>query len=118
MKFFKLMALATIFMLGSFGGNGLCSDKQTEEPLLIDVRTEPEWNEGHLEGAVLIPYDKIGEEIIKTAPDKKTTIHLYCRTGRRSSIALDALKKLGYDDVTNYGSVKDASEKLHIPVVK
>lgn len=87
-------------------------------PLVVDVRTEPEWNEGHLEGAILIPYDKIGEGIVKAAPDKKTKIHLYCRSGRRSGIALDVLKKLGYEDVTNNGSVKDAAEMLKIPVVK
>lgn len=88
------------------------------KPLVIDVRTEPEWNEGHLEGAIRIPYEKIGEEIAGVAPDKKTKINLYCRSGRRSGIALDALKKLGYEDVTNTGSVKDAAETLNIPVVK
>jgi len=118
MKLFQLMILAVIVTLGVFGGESFCADKMPDTPLLIDVRTGPEWTEGHLEGAILIPYDKIGEGIAKIAPDKKTKINLYCRTGRRSGIALETLKKLGYDDVTNYGSVKDASEKLHIPVVK
>jgi len=118
MKLFKLMALAVIITLGVFGGESFSADKPADKPLLLDVRTEPEWNEGHLQGAVLIPYDKIGEGIAKIAPDKKTKINLYCRTGRRSGIALETLKKLGYDDVTNYGSVKDTSEKLQIPVVK
>lgn len=118
MKLFILISLAVIVTAGLLGGKGFCGDKPAGKPLLIDVRTEPEWNEGHLDGAILIPYDKIGEEIAKIAPDKKAIIQLYCRTGRRSGIALDALKKLGYGDVTNYGSVKDASEKLQIPVVK
>jgi len=118
MKLFKLMVLAVIITLGVFGGESFSADKPVDKPLLIDVRTDPEWNEGHLEGAVLIPYDKIGEGIAKIAPDKKTKINLYCRTGRRSGIALETLKKLGYEDITNYGSVKDASEKLHTPVVK
>jgi len=118
MKYFKILTLTVMFALGSFGGYGLCADKPADKTLLIDVRTEAEWKEGHLEGAILVPYEKIGAEIAKVAPDRKTTINLYCRTGRRSGIALDALKKLGYGDVTNYGSVKDASEKLQIPVVK
>ena len=93
-------------------------ENPTAKSLLIDVRTEPEWKEGHLEGAILIPYEKIGERIAAVAPDKKTGINLYCRTGRRSGIALDTLKILGYEDVTNLGSVGDASGKLNIPVVK
>ena len=96
----------------------VCAGEPVARPLVIDVRTESEWKEGHLEGAILIPYEKIGERIAAVAPDKKTGINLYCRTGRRSGIALDTLKKLGYEDVTNLGSVGDASGKLNIPVVK
>jgi phage shock protein E len=118
MKFIKLLAFAVLFTLGPFGIAGLCAENTLAKPLLIDVRTGPEWNEGHLEGAILIPYDKIEEGIAKSAPDKKTKIQLYCRSGRRSGIAMNVLKKLGYEDVSNYGSVKDASEKLQIPVVK
>ena len=88
------------------------------KPLLIDVRTEAEWNEGHLEGAILIPFEKIGGEIARKAPDKKTKIDLYCRTGRRGGIALETLKKLGYENAINHGTLKEASEKLKIPVVK
>ena len=118
MNFFKLLALGFIIVLGSFGGDGRCADKLADKPLLIDVRTDSEWQEGHLEGAILIPYDKIGEGIAKVAPDRKTAINLYCRSGRRSGIALETLKKLGYEDVSNVGSVRDASEKLKIKVVK
>lgn len=88
------------------------------KPLVIDVRTEAEWKDGHLEGALLIPYEKIGEGIETAAPDKKTKIIVYCRSGRRSGIALDTLKKLGYEDVTNLINAKEASEKLNIPIVK
>ncbi len=94
------------------------AEKPSDKPVLIDVRTEPEWNEGHLQGAILIPYEKIGDEIEKVAPDRKTRVILYCKSGRRSGIAQDALKKLGYEDVINNGSVKETSEKLKIPVVK
>jgi len=118
MKFYIVVILSVIVTSCLLGGSGLCSDKPADRPLLIDVRTEPEWNEGHLEGSILVPYEKIGEEIVTLAPDTKTKINLYCRSGRRSGIALETLKKLGYEDVTNYGSLKDASEKLLIPVVK
>jgi len=88
------------------------------KPLVIDVRTEPEWKDGHLEGAIRIPYEKIGEEIGRVAPDKKTKIVVYCKTGRRRGIALDTLKKQGYEDVTNLINADEASGKLKIPIVK
>ena len=107
-----LLLVGTLPALVGAGENALAN------PLIIDVRTEPEWNKGHLEGAIRIPYEKIGEEISRAAPDKKTPIILYCRTGRRSGIALDTLKKLGYEDVSNLINTREASEKLKIPVVK
>lgn len=118
MKFCKILMVAALFIAGSLGMSAFGAEIVVENPLLIDVRTEAEWKEGHLDGAILIPYEKIGETITAIAPDKKRKIQLYCRSGRRSGIALDTLKKLGYDDVSNYGSVKDASEKLKIQVVK
>ena len=109
---FFLLFTTSLPLLACAEGNGMV------KPLLIDVRTEAEWNEGHLEGAIRIPYEKIGEEIVTAAPDKKTKINLYCRTGRRSGIALDTLKKLGYEDVTNLINAQEASEKLKIPIIK
>jgi len=109
---FVLMLLGTLPTL-VFGG-----ENPAARPLVIDVRTEPEWKEGHLEGAIRIPYEKIGEEIEKAAPDKKTKIILYCRTGRRSGIALETLKKLGYEDVSNLINAAETSEKLKIPIIK
>lgn len=99
---------------------GVCQlpARAQSKPLLIDVRTEAEWNEGHLRGAIRIPHEKIGDEIGRIAPDRKTRINLYCRTGRRSGIALDTLRKLGYENATNDGGIGEAAEKLQIPVVK
>jgi phage shock protein E len=107
-----LLIVVVLPALVSAGNNA------TAKPLVIDVRTEPEWKEGHLEGAIRIPYEIIGEEITKVAPDKKTKIIVYCKTGRRSGIALDTLKKLGYEDVTNLNNATEASEKLNIPIIK
>jgi len=118
MKLCKALTITALLLVGSLGTYAVRAENVPEKLLLIDVRTEAEWKEGHLEGAILIPYEKIGEEITKVAPKKQTEIHLYCRSGRRSGIALDALKKLGYENVSNDGSVNDASEKLKIPVVK
>lgn len=112
-KLFILVMLSLLALPAVVGG----AEQDVVKSLLIDVRTAAEWQAEHLQGAILIPYDKIGAEIGKVAPDKKTQINLYCRTGRRSGIALDSLKQLGYGNVTNYGGVHEAAEKLNIPVV-
>lgn len=79
---------------------------------VIDVRTETEWNSGHIEGAVLIPYDQIKSRIGEVTEDKSAPIAVYCRSGRRSGIAIKALKELGYTNLENLGSLQDARKKL------
>ncbi len=88
------------------------------KPLIIDVRTTREWNNGHLEGAVLIPYDQIGERIGDVAKDRSQRIYVYCRTGRRSQIAKETLEKLGYKDIVNLGSLEDAAKTMKRKIVK
>ena len=118
MKSLRWIILLLMLLVGTFPVLVRAGENAVAKPLVIDVRTDQEWKEGHLEGALLIPYEKIGEEIGKVAPDKKTKIVVYCRSGRRSGIALDTLKKRGYEDVTNLIDAKEASEKLNIPIVK
>lgn len=86
--------------------------------LVIDVRTEAEWNEGHIEGAILIPYGAIAERIGAVTRDKSKRIYVYCRSGRRSQIAKESLEKLGYRDVVNLGSLEEAAKKMKRKIVK
>ena len=86
--------------------------------LLIDVRTRQEWNNGHLEGAILIPYDQITEKVGSVTQDKSRKIYVYCRSGRRSQIAKEALEKMGYRDVVNLGSLESAAKSLSRKIVK
>jgi rhodanese-related sulfurtransferase len=76
-----------------------------EEPVILDVRTQAEYDEGHIEGAVLLPYDEIDERAAEFLPDKNTKILVYCRSGNRSAIASHALIALGYTDVTDFGGI-------------
>ena len=64
---------------------------------LLDVRTIPEYNEGHLRDATLIPLDKLEENLAKLPKDKK--ILVYCRSGSRSIGASRILKRHGYTPV-------------------
>ena len=85
--------------------------------VLIDVRSAEEFASGHLRGAVNIPHDRITDEIGSVAADKSTRIILYCRSGRRADTALNALKAIGYENVSNYGGLEDAQMRLDLTVV-
>lgn len=73
--------------------------------LLIDVRSADEFASGALPGAHNISHEQIAEQISRVAPDKSVPIVLYCRSGRRSGLAQDALQALGYHQVINAGSI-------------
>ena len=69
--------------------------------ILIDVRTRQEFLEGHLEGAILIPYFEIRKKIPNIIPSKEQCIVLYCQNGGRSIKAYEILKKIGYTNIYN-----------------
>ncbi|MDH4569647.1 rhodanese-like domain-containing protein [Pseudomonas sp. BN414] len=81
--------------------------------VLIDVRTPEEVAGGAIPGAHNIGYEEIAQKIAEVAPDKDTPIVLYCRSGRRSGIAQDSLKDLGYSRVINGGGYLDLKTALH-----
>ena len=75
--------------------------------IILDVRTEEEFAEGHIENAVLIPDYEIGIRAEKELPDKNQLILIYCRSGRRSKIASQTLADMGYSDVREFGGIID-----------
>ena len=74
---------------------------------ILDVREQEEYDEGHIPGAVLIPYTSIDSEAEKILTDKEGLILVYCRSGRRSKIAAESLAKLGYTDIKEFGGIID-----------
>ena len=111
----KLCLVLIIIMMAGFASPTL--GKYATMPLIIDVRTVAEWNNSHLEGAVLIPYNQIGERISYVVKDKSQKIYVYCRTGHRANIAKKALEKLGYKDIINLGSLEDAAKTLKRKII-
>ena len=108
-------------------GTGADTDgKHAEQPaavlqsgsVLLDVRSPEEFAAGHLQGAVNIPHDRIAEEIAAAVPDKSVQVILYCRSGRRADTALKTMQAMGYENVSNYGGLEDAQERLGLPVEK
>lgn len=77
------------------------------QPLVIDVRTANEYQQGHIRQAVNVPFDQIADRIAVLAPDHEAHIVLYCRSGRRSGIAEQTLRQLGYRQVENHGGLDD-----------
>ncbi|MBQ3114775.1 MAG: rhodanese-like domain-containing protein [Clostridia bacterium] len=78
-----------------------------EEHIILDVREQDEYDEGHIAGALLIPYTKIENKAEEMLPDKDAQILVYCRSGRRSKIASESLAKLGYTNVKEFGGIID-----------
>jgi len=68
-------------------------------PIVLDVRTDLEYNLGHYPEAVHIPTAKLADEVETKLPNKKTPVLIYCNTGQRSRYAADLLKKKGYESV-------------------
>ena len=68
-------------------------------PIILDVRTDMEYNLGHYPGAVHIPTAKLADQVEHTLPDKTKPVLVYCNTGQRSRYAADLLKKKGYEKV-------------------
>lgn len=81
------------------------------EGIWIDVRSDAEFNSGHLDGAVNIPHEVIGDKISDLVKDKHAPIHLYCRSGRRAEIAKTTLTNMGYTNVVNHGGYDDLVKK-------
>jgi rhodanese-related sulfurtransferase len=77
-----------------------------EDAVLLDVRTQEEFDAGHIEGAMLLPHDELSQRADELPADKDTTIIVYCRTGRRSAIAAETLMSLGYTNVYDLGGIE------------
>ena len=98
MKKIIVLLLSILLLVG-------CNNKEKESNILeevlkennyiiVDVRSKEEYDSSHVVGSINIPYDTIDEN---TDLDKSKTIIVYCRSGKRSSIASETLKKLGYN---------------------
>lgn len=90
-----LIVFLLVFVLTGCNSSKLDINKlmQENEYVILDVRTEDEYNEGHLVDSINISYDLINENI---ELDKEKIIFVYCKSGKRSKIAYDNLKRLGY----------------------
>ena len=75
--------------------------------IILDVRTQEEYEDRHIPGALCIPNETIGSEDIPELPDKEQLILVYCRSGNRSKQASEKLAALGYTNIVEFGGIND-----------
>lgn len=80
-----------------------------EEALYVDVRTPEEYASGHVAGAINIPHDQMEARWQELAAHRDRPIVLYCRTGRRSELAIEVLEDHGFARLRNGGGLDDLS---------
>ncbi len=97
------MGLFTFFNTPDIN-SGVSEFKSAAGAVLVDVRTALEYSQGHIEGSINIPLDKISD-IKGRVKDKSAPVYVYCLSGARSGQAVSYLKKNGYTDVTNIGGI-------------
>ena len=75
--------------------------------IILDARTQEEYDQGHIPGAIVISHEEIAEKAEEVLTDKDQLILVYCRSGRRSKIAAEALVELGYTNIKEFGGIID-----------
>ena len=75
--------------------------------IILDVRTQEEYDGGHIPGAIVISHEEIAEKAEEALTDKDQLILVYCRSGRRSKLAAEALVELGYTNIKEFGGIID-----------
>ena len=81
--------------------------EEEKASIILDVRTQDEYSQSHIPGAVNIPNETIGTDEIPELPDKEQLILVYCRSGNRSKQASEKLAALGYTNVKEFGGIND-----------
>ena len=118
MKRFMLFLLLPVLMLSACAAEeaGYLSITASEAKkimdtqegyIILDVRTQEEYELLYIPGAILIPDEEIRERALTELPDKDQLILIYCRSGRRSKLAAEILVELGYTNIREFGGIID-----------
>ena len=75
--------------------------------IILDVRTQEEYDQGHIPGAIVISHEEIADRAEEVLTDKDQLILVYCRSGRRSKLAAQILAELGYTNIKEFGGILD-----------
>jgi phage shock protein E len=120
-----IIGVATTMLLGcggdtsSTGGNEAKAAVESvveAGTVIIDVRTVEEFAAGHLEGALNFNVEDGTLAAQLTNLDPATQYIVYCRSGRRSAIAVDMMRNAGFDAVVDLGAIEDAAKSTGLPI--
>jgi phage shock protein E len=123
----NMLKVATLLLFSSFCNaqvshiepQQLIKQIQNEKLLvIIDVRTEDEYSQGHVKGAINIPHDQLLKEQDKIIAYKDQQVILYCHSGRRAEMAATTLETLGFTKLTDLTGHIILWEQLQYPLVK
>ena len=81
--------------------------EEESDYIILDVRTQEEYETAHIPGAICIPNETIGTEDIPELPDKEQLILVYCRSGNRSKQASEKLVNQGYTNIVEFGGINN-----------
>jgi phage shock protein E len=115
--------VAAVVMGGCSGASSDAADSEVSEAattldaIIIDVRTPEEFAAGHLDGAVLIDIKDASFDAKIAALDPKADYIVYCRSGNRSAQAVTRMREAGIANITDLGSLENASDKTGVAVV-
>ena len=117
------VALAVLLLAPLACGADTTDDPQAAElvsagAVIVDVRTPEEFAAGHLDGAVLIDFksQSFDDEIARL--DTTASYIIYCRTGNRSAQAADRMRAIGIENITDLGSLENASAQTGVAIVQ
>lgn len=126
MKFIHLLRIAALLL---FSVHAQAQITQIEPQILLnnidnhqmltilDVRSEQEFLEGHIQGAINIPYDQLLQNKARIAKYKAQELVVYCRSGRRADIAYQTLQNLGFTKLIDLRGHLNLWQKLNFPLV-
>lgn len=125
---FVVSVIAATALGGSLGACGSSSSSNDTVPVgevtltpaskLIDVRTAEEFAEGAINGAQNIVLENGDLEKALPTLDKEAAYSVYCRSGRRSAVAVELMKQAGFTNVTDLGGIEEAAQALALPITQ
>jgi len=107
-----LMVLLSIFLVSCGSGTGVqlitpeeakAMRDEDNSVIFVDVREQSEYDEEHIQAAILLPLGTIESNAVNVIPDKSVVYIIYCRTGNRSATASQLLVDLGYENIYDMG---------------
>ncbi|MGZ0711102.1 rhodanese-like domain-containing protein (plasmid) [Coraliomargarita sp. W4R53] len=116
-----ISAVLFTLSLAACASTTTASDATTEvmdDTIILDVRTQEEYDEGHLKGAQLLDFNGGGVAAALPTLDPDAEYVVYCRSGNRAGQAIALMDEAGFSDLTNLGSLEEAAAATSIEIVR